>query len=160
LTQIERGKTISFFNELDIETRTMLVTSVSFFNEVAIETKNYPCKWFHFLTSMKSKNHAQRPLFHFLTRLPQRLKNYPRSLLDHGFQEDNALEGDHVKGQKSVMASKGSSLEGSNTLWNDTMSRVMTGVKRSGSNNPIDEITMSTTGSKSSEVEAMGNNAT
>jgi hypothetical protein len=27
LTQIERGKTISFFNELDIETRTMLVTS-------------------------------------------------------------------------------------------------------------------------------------
>jgi hypothetical protein len=32
LTQIERGKTISFFNELDIETRTMLVTSVSFFN--------------------------------------------------------------------------------------------------------------------------------
>jgi hypothetical protein len=42
LTQIERGKTISFFNELDIETRTMLVTSVSFFNEVATETKNYP----------------------------------------------------------------------------------------------------------------------
>jgi hypothetical protein len=39
LTQIERGKTISFFNELDIETRTMLVTSVSFFNEVSIETK-------------------------------------------------------------------------------------------------------------------------
>ena len=37
---------------------------------------------------------------------------------------------------------------------------VATGVKRSGSNNPIEEITMSTTGSKSSEVEAMGDNAT
>jgi hypothetical protein len=45
LTQIERGKTISFFNELDIETRTMLMLEVakrrkktilfSFFNEVA-----------------------------------------------------------------------------------------------------------------------------
>jgi hypothetical protein len=82
------------------------------------------------------------------------------TLLDHGFQEDNALEGDHVKGQNSVMASKRSSLEGRNTLWKDTMSRVATGVKRSGSNNPIEEITMSTTGSKSSEVEAMGDNAT
>jgi hypothetical protein len=39
LTQIERGKTISFFNDLDIETRTMLITSVSFFNEVALETE-------------------------------------------------------------------------------------------------------------------------
>jgi hypothetical protein len=42
LTQTERGKAISFFNELDTVTRTMLVTSVSFFNKVAIETKNYP----------------------------------------------------------------------------------------------------------------------
>ena len=33
------GENYSFFNELDIETRTMLVTSVSFFNEVATETK-------------------------------------------------------------------------------------------------------------------------
>jgi hypothetical protein len=33
LTQTERGKTSSFFNELDIETRTMLITSVSFFND-------------------------------------------------------------------------------------------------------------------------------
>jgi hypothetical protein len=74
LTQTERGKTISFFNELDTETRTMLITSVSFFNEVAAETQNYLRKWFHFLTSLKSKNHAQRPL------------------LDHGFQEDNAPE--------------------------------------------------------------------
>jgi hypothetical protein len=58
------------------------------------------------------------------------------------------------------MASKRSSLEGRNTLWKDTMSRVGTGVKRSGSTNPIEEITMSTAGSKSSEVEAMGDNAT
>jgi hypothetical protein len=111
--------------------------------------------------SLKSKNHAQRPLFHFLTRFPQRQKNYPRKpLLDHGFQEDNALEEHHVKGQKSVMATKRSSLEGRNALWKDTMSRVTTGVKRSGSNNPIEEITMSTTVYKSSEVEAMGDNAT
>ena len=56
------------------------------------------------------------------------------------------------------MASKRSSLEGRNTLWKDTMSRVTTGVKRSGSNNPIEEITMSATGSKSLEVEVMGEN--
>jgi hypothetical protein len=74
LTQIERGKTISFFNELDPETRTMLITSVSFFNEVSTETKNYPRKWFHFLMSLKSENHAQRPMFQFLMRLPQRRK--------------------------------------------------------------------------------------
>jgi hypothetical protein len=55
LTQTERGKTISFFNELDIETRTMLITSVSFFNEVATETKNYPQNWFHFLMSLNSQ---------------------------------------------------------------------------------------------------------
>jgi hypothetical protein len=30
---------MSFFNEIDIETRTMLITSISFFNEVASETK-------------------------------------------------------------------------------------------------------------------------
>jgi hypothetical protein len=154
----------------------MLVTSVSFFNEVSTETKNYPRTWFHFLMSLKSKNHAQvwfhfltslksenrahRPLFHFLMRLPQRHKNYPRSLLDHGYQEEKALEGDHVKGQNSVMASKRSSLEGRNTLWKDTMSRVTTGVKRSSSSNPIEEITVSTTRSKSSEVEVMGDNAT
>jgi hypothetical protein len=72
------------------------------------------------------------------------------SLLDHGFQEDNTSEGHHVKGKNSVMDSKRSSLEGRNTLWKDNMSRVMTGVKRSGLNNPIEEITMSTTGYKSS----------
>jgi hypothetical protein len=40
----------------------MLVTSVSFFNEVATETQKL----------------SSKPLFHFLTRLPQRRKNYPR----------------------------------------------------------------------------------
>ena len=39
LTQIERGKTISFFNELDTETRTILINFVSFFNEVATKTQ-------------------------------------------------------------------------------------------------------------------------
>jgi hypothetical protein len=38
------------------------------------------------------------------------------------------------------------------------MSGVMTGLRRSGSNSPTEEITMSTTGSKSSEVEVMGDN--
>jgi hypothetical protein len=36
------------------------------------------------------------------------------------------------------------------------MSRVTIGVRRSSSNNPTEEITMSTTKSKSSEVEIMG----
>jgi hypothetical protein len=81
--------------------------------------------------SLKSENHAHS------------------SLLDHGFQEDNALEGNHVKGQNSVMDSKRSSLDGRNTLWKEHMSRVAIGVKRSGSNIPTEEITMSTIGSKS-----------
>jgi hypothetical protein len=80
LTQIERGKTISFFNELDIKTRTMLVTSVSFFNEVATEMKKLSSKVVSFFDEFEIKNHAQRPLFHFLTRLPQRCKNYPHDL--------------------------------------------------------------------------------
>jgi hypothetical protein len=54
VTQTERGKTISFFSELDTETRTMLVTVVSFFNEVATETQKL----------------SSKPLFHFLMRLP------------------------------------------------------------------------------------------
>jgi hypothetical protein len=81
-------------------------------------------------------------------------------LLDHGFREDNSLEGYHVKGKNSVMASKRSSLDGRESLWKEHISRVVTGVRRSSSNNPTEEITMSTTGSKSSEVEVMGDNAT
>jgi hypothetical protein len=46
------------------------------------------------------------------------------TLLDHGFQEDNSLEGHHVKGQNSVMASKRSSLDGRRMLWKEHMSRV------------------------------------
>ena len=78
------------------------------------------------------------------------------TLLDHGFQENNTLEGHHVKGQNLVMASKRSSLDGRKSLWKENMSRVATGVRRSGSTNPTEEITMSTTRSKSSEVEIMG----
>jgi hypothetical protein len=84
------------------------------------------------------------------------------SVLDHGFQEDNALKGHHVKGQNSVMDSKRSSFDRRKTLWKEHMSRVVRGVRRSGSNSPIEEVTMSTTGSKSlsSVVEGMGDNAT
>jgi hypothetical protein len=71
LTQIERGKTISFFNELDIETRTMLVTSVSFFNEVATETQKTILKVVSFFNELEIKKLCSRSLFHFLTRLPQ-----------------------------------------------------------------------------------------
>jgi hypothetical protein len=61
LTQTERGKTISFFNELDIETRTMLVTSVSFFNEVATEMKKLSSKTFvSFFNEVVIENHAQK----------------------------------------------------------------------------------------------------
>jgi hypothetical protein len=113
-----------------------MLKTFSFFNDMKSKTmlieKMVSSKsWFHFLMSLKSENHAQL------------------SLLDHGFQEDNALEGHHVKGQNSVMASKRSSLDGRNTLWKEHMSRVVIGVRRSGSNSPIEEITMSTTRSKS-----------
>ena len=67
-----------------------------------------------------------------------------QSLFDHGFQEDNALEGHHVKGQTLVMAFKRSLFDGRNTLWKDTMLRVMTRVRRSRFKYPIEEITMST----------------
>jgi hypothetical protein len=99
LTQIERGKTISFFNELDIETRIMLVTFVSFFNEVASETQKLSSKVVSFFNELEikklcsktsvyffnevateTKKLSSEPLFHFLTRLPQRRKNYPRNL--------------------------------------------------------------------------------
>ena len=103
---------------------------VSFFNELEIKK---PC----------SKTSVS-----FFNEVSSETQKLSSNLLDHGYQEDNDPEGDHVKGQNSVMVSKRSSLEGRNTLWKDTMSRVATGVKRLGSNNPIEEITMSTTGSK------------
>jgi hypothetical protein len=82
LTQIERGKTISFFNELDTETRTMLVTSVSFFNEVVsffTETQKLSSV-VSFFNELEIKKLCSK-LFHFLTRLPQRRKNYPQKNL-------------------------------------------------------------------------------
>jgi hypothetical protein len=51
----------SFFNELEIK-KPCSKTSVSFFNEVASEMQKL----------------SSKPLFHFLTRLPQRCKNYPQ----------------------------------------------------------------------------------
>ena len=54
------------------------------------------------------------------------------------------------------MASMRSSPDGRHSLWKEHMSRVVTGVRRSSSNSPTEEITMSMTGSKSSEVEGMG----
>jgi hypothetical protein len=119
------SKLVSFFNELEI--RKPCSKLVSFFNELEIRK---PCsKLVSFFNELEIRSCSK--------------------LLDHGFQEDNALEGHHVKGQNSVMASKRSSLDGRNTLWKEHMSRVAIGVRRSGSNSPTEEITMSTTGSKS-----------
>jgi hypothetical protein len=96
--------------------------------------------------------------------LEPKIKLCSLPLLDHGFQEDNALEGIHVKGHTSIMASKRSSLDGRTMLWKEYISRATIGVRRSGSNIPIEEITMSTTRSKSKEasfgVECMGHVAT
>jgi hypothetical protein len=74
--------------------------------------------------SLKSENHA------------------PRSLLDHGFQEYNALEGHRVKGKNSVISCKRYSLDGRKMLWKEHMSRVVKGVRRLGSTIPIEDITM------------------
>jgi hypothetical protein len=68
------------------------------------------------------------------------------------------MEGYHVKGQNLVMTSKRSSLDGRKSLWKENMSRSMIGVRRLDSKIPIEEITMSTIGSKSSKVEVMGDN--
>jgi hypothetical protein len=113
-----------------------------------------------FFNELEIRKSCSRTSISFFNEVASETQKLSLALLDHGFQEDNAPEGHHVKGQNSVMASKRSSLERRNTLWKDTMSRVATGVKRSGSKNPIEEIAMSTTGSKSSEIEAMGDNAT
>jgi hypothetical protein len=89
-------------------------------------------------------------------------ENMLEALHDHVFQEDNALEGHHARGQNLVMSSKISSFDGRNTLWKEHMLRVVRGVRRSGSNSPAEEVTISTTESKSlsSVVEGMGDNTT
>jgi hypothetical protein len=89
---------VSFFNELEI--RKPCSKLVSFFNELEIRK---PCS----------------KLVSFFNELEIR-KPCSNSLLDHGFQEDNALEGHHVKGQNSVMASKRSSLDGRNNTLEGT----------------------------------------
>jgi hypothetical protein len=58
------------------------------------------------------------------------------------------------------MASKRYSSDGRESIHKEHMLRVVTRVRRSGYNNLTEEITMSTTGSKESEVEIMGDNAT
>jgi hypothetical protein len=65
---------------------------------MSLKSENHAQSWFHLLMSLKLENHAQI------------------SPLDHGFQEDNALEGHHVKGQNSVMDSKRFSLDRRTTL--------------------------------------------
>jgi hypothetical protein len=117
---------------------------------------------FHFLMSLLHKREtmliASDSFFNGFSIEKRKLCSW--TLLDHGFQENNALEGHHVKGQNSVIVSKRSSLDGRNSLWKEHMSRAATRVRISGSNSPTEEITMSTTGSKSSGVEVMGDNAT
>jgi hypothetical protein len=49
-------------------------------------------------TMLKVSGSIPRLLFHFLTSLLQRRKLCSWQLLDHGFREDNSLEGYHVKG--------------------------------------------------------------
>jgi hypothetical protein len=114
---------------------------VSFFNELSTERK----------TMLKA-------YVSFFNELSTERKLCSWTLLDDGFPENNALEGYHVKGKNSVMASKRYSLDGIKSLWKQHMSRVAIGVRRSGSNNPIEDITMSTTRSKSLKVEGMGDN--
>jgi hypothetical protein len=49
----------------------------------------------------------------FFNELATEKRNYaPDLLLDHGFQEDNDMEGYHVKGQNSVMDTRRSLLDG------------------------------------------------
>jgi hypothetical protein len=79
----------------------------------------------------------------FFNEIATEKRKYARGFFfDHGFQEDNTLEGYHVKGQNSVMDSKRSSSNGRQSLWKEQMLRVVTVVRRSSSNNPIEEITM------------------
>jgi hypothetical protein len=69
--------------------------TISFFNDLDI-----------------GKELCSGPLFHFLRAFHREEKLCSWFRLDHGFQEDNALEGYHVNGQNLVMASRRSSLDG------------------------------------------------
>jgi hypothetical protein len=135
---------VSFFNNIVTERKTMLVASVSFFNELSTERKTMLMTSVSFFSDLSTERKTMLVDSH----------------LDHGFQEDNALEGHHVKGHNSVMDSKRSSLDERIMLWKEHMSRSVIGVRRSDSKIPTEEITMSTTRSKSLEIEVMGDNAT
>jgi hypothetical protein len=96
---------VSFFNELD--------TGKELCSRFQVSRLLIPRLLFQFLMSLLQRRKlCSKPLFHFLTSLLQRRETMLVTLLDHGFQEDNALEGHHVKGKNSVMASKRSSLDG------------------------------------------------
>jgi hypothetical protein len=65
-------------------------------------------------------------------------------MVDHAFKEDNALEGIHVKGKTSMMASKRSLQDGRKSLQKEYMLTTSIRVGRSGSNSLIEEMTVST----------------
>jgi hypothetical protein len=113
----------------------MLVTAVSFFNEVATDTKNYP-HVVSFFNKLEIKKLCSKTIVSFFNEVSSETQKLSSEVLS------------------LIMDSKRTMLQ------NGTMSRVATGVKRSSSNNPIEEITMPTNGSKSLEVEAIGDNAT
>jgi hypothetical protein len=71
----------------------MLVTSVSFFNEVSTEMEKLSSKvvsLFNDLEIRKLCSKASTSFFNEVASETQKLSSKP--LLDHGFQEDNALE--------------------------------------------------------------------
>jgi hypothetical protein len=95
---------------------------VSFFNELMTERKTMLKAFVSFFNELCYRED----------------KLFLWTLVDHGFQGNNALEGYHVKGQNLVMASKISSLDGTKSLWKEHMSRAAIGVRRSGSNSPTE----------------------
>jgi hypothetical protein len=66
------------------------------------------------------------------------------------------VEGRHVKGLTSTMASRRALIDRRKTHWRGYISTTSIRVEISGSNSPTEEITMLTSGSKSSKVEGMG----
>jgi preprotein translocase subunit SecE len=69
LTQTDRGKTISFFNELDTETRTMLITSVSFFNKVSTKTQKLSSDVVSFFNKLEIKKPCSKTSVSFFNEL-------------------------------------------------------------------------------------------
>jgi hypothetical protein len=94
LTQIERGEIISFFNELDIETRTMLVTSVSFFNKVDLEMQKLSSEVVSFFNELEIRKPCSKTSVSFFNEVASETQKTTlvTFVFDHGFQEDNSLE--------------------------------------------------------------------